>query len=51
MNKLNNIFWKCVETIEKYLGADSDNFSLLRKGDVIVIFAILVFFLILFIIS
>ena len=48
MNKLNNIFWKCVETIEKYLGAGSDNFSLLRKGDVIVIFGILIFFLVMF---
>jgi len=44
MNKLNNIFWKCVETIEKYLGDDG------AIGDmyVIVIFAILVFFLVMF---
>jgi hypothetical protein len=44
MNKLNNIFWKCVETIEKYLGDDGE------FGDmyVIVIFAILVFFLVMF---
>ena len=49
MNKRKNFFWKCVETIEKYLGDGYlDNFSLLRNGDVIVIFAILVFFLVMF---